>query len=232
MLKLIVYPSSFGEPSASPFCVKAMCLLKLAGLDHEVHETRDPRKAPKGKLPVLEDNGAVIADSDQIRNHLERKAGIDFDRGLGAEQRATARAVIRMLEEHVYFALVYDRWANDANWAHVKRAYFPGIPFPFHGIVTRFVRKQVLGQLHGQGMGRHSDAERAQRIKKDIEAVSALVGDKPFLFGDEPTAADVTAVTMLRAATATPVPTETTDLMRQDAGLMAYLERGREAFYP
>ena len=47
-------------------------------------------KAPKGKLPYIDDDGQKIADSTFIRRHLESKYGIDFDQGLSAEQRAIA----------------------------------------------------------------------------------------------------------------------------------------------
>lgn len=232
MLKLVVYPGAFAEPSASPFCVKALCLLKLSGLKHAVEETHDPRKAPKRKLPILLDGDKAIADSDQIRDHLEAAHGCDFDRGLTEEQRAVSRAVIRMMEEHLYFTLVCDRWGNDANWAHTKRVYFAHIGFPMNGLVTRMVRKQALGALDGQGMGRHSDAERFARVKKDIDSVATLLGDKPFLFGEQPSAADVSAVTMLAAGAVAPVPTETSAYIAGHPVLSAYIERGRKAFYP
>lgn len=31
MLNLITFPATFGEPSSSPFCVKAMILLQMSG---------------------------------------------------------------------------------------------------------------------------------------------------------------------------------------------------------
>lgn len=63
-------------------------------------------------------------------------------------------------------------------------------------------------------------------------SVRTILGDKPFLFGDRPTAADYTAVPMLRASIVTPVPTLLSDFIRQDAAVMAYLERGRAVLYP
>ncbi|MEO1101781.1 MAG: glutathione S-transferase family protein [Pseudomonadota bacterium] len=232
MNTLVIYPAVFGEPSASPFCVKALCMLKAAGIDYEVEETADPRKAPKSKLPVLQTDEEIIADSDQIRSYLERKTGVDFDEGLSNTDRATSRAVIRMVEEHIYFAIVCDRWGNDENWAHVKQAFFSEIPFPVRGLITGQVRKQALASLNGQGMGRHSDAERFERVQKDIVAIRSLVGDTPFLFGEEPTAADMSVVAMLSAVVATPVETDTSRFVRNDNALSDYMKRGRERLYP
>lgn len=232
MNTLVIYPAVFGEPSASPFCVKALCMLEAAGIDYEVEETADPRKTPKSKLPVLKTDDDIIADSDQIRDYLERKTGVDFDQGLSRTDRATSRAVIRMVEEHVYFALVCDRWGNDENWAHVKQAFFSEIPFPVRGLISGQVRKQALANLDGQGMGRHSEAERFDRVQKDIAAIRDLIDDKPFLFGDHPTAADMSVVAMLSAVLATPVETDISRSVRNDSALAAYMKRGRERLYP
>lgn len=78
MLKLITFPVAFGEPSASPFCVKAMCLLQFSGVNWTPKFTSDPRKIPNGKLPILINGGKTIADSDGIRAHLEKAFKTDF----------------------------------------------------------------------------------------------------------------------------------------------------------
>ena len=79
MIRLTLFPSAFGEPSASPFCMKSYCMMKAAGLPFEVIETNDPRKSPKGKLPFIESETEQIADSEQIRGFIETVADIDFD---------------------------------------------------------------------------------------------------------------------------------------------------------
>ncbi|MCW9034914.1 MAG: glutathione S-transferase family protein [Rhodospirillales bacterium] len=231
-MKLITYPGSFGEPSASPFCVKAMCLLEMTKQPWAPKYVHDPRKAPKAKFPVLKDEEQTIADSDHIRDYLENKYNVDFDEGLSTEQRAMSRAVIRMVEEHLYFALVCDRWINDDNWAKIKIAFFGHIPFPINPIVTRLVRKQAIQQFKAQGMGRHTPEERFDRAKKDVTAIVGILNGKPFLFGDTATAADASVIPMLRAITITPVATDLTNLAKQNEKLLAYIERGREAIYP
>lgn len=232
MITLTIYPESFGEPSASPFCTKALCMLKATGLEFQIDETPDPRKAPKKKLPVIQHDGHEIPDSEQIREHIEAAADYDFNDGLSDEQRGIARAVTRMLEEHFYFAVVADRWANDANWEHVKAAFFSDIPAIIRPIITRSVRKQALGQLNGHGMGRHSEEERFDRARRDVISVRTILGDKPFLFGDTPSAADYTAVPMLRASIVTPVPTLLSTFIQEDAKIMEYLKRGKAVLYP
>lgn len=232
MIKLTVYPAAFGEPSASPFCMKAICMLRAADLPFEVLETGDPRKAPKGKLPVIEVDGKSIADSEQIRAYIEAQADLDFDDGLSEYDRAVSRAVIRMVEEHLYFAIVADRWGEDDNWQHVRAAFFSDIPWLMRGLVTRIVRKQAMQQLHGQGIGRHSREERFDRVRRDIVTIKAILGDTPCLFGDTPSAADYSVVPMLRAALVTPVQKPLGQFISNDPVLMAYVDRVMAQCYP
>lgn len=232
MIKLTIYPSSFEEPTASPFCMKAMCMLHAAGLPYEIIETGDPRNAPKQKLPFIEADGRSIPDSEQIRAFIETAADMDFDEGLSERERGVSRAVIRMVEEHVYFAIVADRWGEDDNWEHVKAAFFSDIPAFIRGFVTGRIRKQALAQLDGQGMGRHSREERFDRVRRDIIAIREILGDKPFLFGDRPTAADYSVVPMLRASLVTPEPKPLSEFIRNDSILMKYVTKSTDTFYP
>lgn len=232
MIKLTVYPASFEEPTASPFCMKSICMLHAAGLPYKIVETGDPRGAPKQKLPFIEVDSQLIPDSEQIRGFIETVADLDFDEGLSERERGISRAIIRMVEEHVYFAIVADRWGEDDNWEHVRRAFFSDIPAIIRGFVTRQIRKQALAQLDGQGIGRHSPDERFDRVRRDIIAVREVLGDKPFLFGETPTAADYSVVPMLRASIVTPVTKPLSAFIKNDQTLMAYVTRGTDTLYP
>jgi len=232
MIKLTIYPAAFGEPTASPFCMKVLCMLKAADLPFEVIDTADPRKAPKGKLPFIEIDGRVIADSEQIRTCVEEVGKVDFDDGLSERERAISMAVIRMVEEHVYFAIVADRWGEDDNWEYVRKAFFSDVPVLLRSMVTRMVRKQALGQLRGQGMGRHSREERFDRVRRDIIAIRELLGDQAFLFGERPTAADYSVVPMLRALIVTPIEKPLGRFVKNDPKIMAYVTRVTDKCYP
>ena len=231
MMRLIVFPPAFGAPSASPFSTKAMCLLKMAGVEYD-SILGDPRKSPKGKLPVLLDDDLIIADSDAIREHLEKTLPYDFDEGLSAQDRAVSRAFIRMVEEHLYFVGVSYRWMNDENWEHVKAEFFDVIPAVVRGFVTKQIRKGVKTQLYGQGMGRHSFEEQLQRADADLSAIATQIGKQKFMFGDKPTAADASVAPMLDATVGSPADTALRRRLLGDKALMDYLERARTAIFP
>ena len=191
MITLYTFGPYFGLPDGSPFVIKVMLLLKFAGLEYR-EDRGGYGKAPKGKLPYINDGGLSVADSTFVRFHIEKKYGFDFDAGLAPEQRAVAWAAEKMCEEHLYFALLATRWCNDANFAKGPAQFFKAVPMPFRPIVQRLVRRKVTKMLKLQGFGRHSQGEQAELATADINAFAALIGDKAFLMGEKPCGADAT----------------------------------------
>src|SRR5215510_7319377 len=84
MITLYNFGPAFGLPDPSPFVTKAEVLLKMANVPYRTDGTGF-RKAPKGKVPYIDDDGEIIPDSTFIRWHLEKKYGVDFDRGFSPE---------------------------------------------------------------------------------------------------------------------------------------------------
>lgn len=223
MITLLTFAPAFGQPAASPFCVKAMMLLNMAGQEWTPEIYADPRKMPYGKLPAIRVNGEFIADSDNIRAWLEGQ-GADFDQGLTLAETAYSRALIRMAEEHLYFHVVYDRWADDAVWPVTRDTYFGMIPRPIRGFVTGKIRKPAVVSLHRMGIGRFNPKERLARAEPDLRAITDLLTG-PFLFGDKPTAADACVAPQLAGMMATPVATLLGDRVRGDRVLVDYVAR-------
>ncbi|MGB0411998.1 MAG: glutathione S-transferase family protein [Pikeienuella sp.] len=232
MYILHAYSPAFSEPSASPFVLKAMCLLQMSGAAWCPKFSTDPRKAPKAKFPVLQDGEAMIPDSSQIAAWLEDKLQFDFNAGLDDDARAVGHAFQRMAEEHLYFALVQDRWARDDCWAIIREKYFGFLPWPLRVFVPGLVRKSALKDLNGQGMGRHSFKEATARAALDIRAIRVQLVDKAFLMGAGPTLTDASVAPMLGAIADGPIDTPLRRLVRDAPDLMGYLERVRGAIYP
>ncbi|UWR22395.1 glutathione S-transferase family protein [Sulfitobacter sp. S190] len=228
MLTLLTFGPAFGEISASPFSIKAIWLLNLSGQPWQRRVLTDPRKMPKGKLPALEVDGGIIADSDDIRGYLESQ-GHDFETGLSDLDKANARAFIRMAEEHMYFHQVLDRWGNDAIWAVIREQFFADVPRPLRGLVSGSLRKKLLRGMHVQGLGRLSAAERLARVEPDLTAIAARLWQGKFLFGDRPSAADTSVGAMLCCMMSAPVQTPLSRRIADDPVLGAYAQRCRDA---
>ncbi|WP_254796819.1 glutathione S-transferase family protein [Sulfitobacter albidus] len=183
---------------------------------------------PFGKLPAIEVDGKIIADSDNIHRWLEAQ-GHDFDTGLSDLDRANARAFIRMAEEHMYFHQVLDRWGDEANWAVVRHEYFAFLPPVLRTLVPNKLRRDLMRTMNGQGLGRLAPAERLERIEPDLKAITARLKASPFLFGDVPSAADASVGAMIGAIAAAPKPTQLSRRVADDGLLSAYAARCAQA---
>ena len=231
MLTLITFPGSFGAPSHSPFCVKAMCLLQLAGLEWQPEYLNDPRAMPLSRLPVLRDGETLIPDSAQIQAYLESN-GTDFHQGLSDQDKARAHALVQMSETGLYNILVHDRWLVDENWEHTRKAFFDVIPRLVRGPLTRKFRKNVRVKLMAQGTAQFSEPERLDQMKRDLNALTVQLADRPFLFSDTPTAADAAIAPVLDMILNLPAETGARELLREWGALPAYVQRVRAQVYP
>jgi glutathione S-transferase len=231
MITLFTFGPMFGLPDPSPFVVKSLVHLKMSGLPFEVNN-KGFNKAPKGKLPYLNDNGTVIADSSFIYRHLETKHGIDLDKGLTAEQRATGWALEKMCEDHLYWCIVDARWMVDANFNKGPRNFFNAAPAPIRPLIIAKIHRDTKRTMHGHGMGRHARADIETLAARDLDAISGILGDKPFLFGDEPHASDASVfgsvASVLCPLFETPIRTHA----ESRANLVAYAQRCLELWFP
>jgi glutathione S-transferase len=210
--------------------MKAEMLLKLAGLPYRT-DTGGFKKAPKGKLPYIQDAGVVVPDSTFIRWHLEKQHGIDFDHALTPTERAVAWSVERLLEDHLYWAAVNERWCDDDNFAKGPARFFRSIPWLLRGFIVRMVRRKIASNLKGHGLGRHSQQEIAALAAKGIEAIATILGDKPYLMGAQPCGADATMFAFT-AGLLCPLNPRLRAVAVTHPNLVAYSERMMRQYYP
>jgi glutathione S-transferase len=230
MITLYTFGPAFGLPDPSPFVAKADVLLKMAALPYRT-DTGGFNKAPKGKLPYLDDDGQRIADSTFIRWHIEKKYGFDFDRGLTPEQRAIAWAFEKMAEDHLYWALVDARWTSDANFYKGPAQFFQKIPAPARPVVIALVRRQLRKTMRAHGMGRHSSAEIVALGTRSIDSIADFLGTKPFFMGPEPTGIDATIYAFVAGMLCPVFETPIRTAAERHPNLKDYVARMTARFY-
>jgi glutathione S-transferase len=94
-----------------------------------------------------------------------------------------------MCEEHLYLALLAERWLDDANFVKGPAQIFKAVPMPLRPVVQSLVRRKFAKTLKLQGFGR-TPTERDELAIADINALATLIGDKAFLLGEKPCGAD------------------------------------------
>ena len=231
MITLYTFGPAFGLPDPSPFVTKGLVLMKMSGLPFEV-KTGGLSKAPKGKLPYLDDGGKLIGDTTFMLMHLADKHGVDLDKGLTPEQRGVGWAFEKMCDEHLYWALIDSRWMIDANFNKGPINFFNAVPALVRPLVIAKVRRDMKRSLYGHGMGRHTRDEIITLAKRDLDAISAQLGDKPFLFGTDPHAADAATFAFVNGCATPFFDSPINDYARSVPNLAAYAQRGMARWFP
>jgi len=171
----------------------------------------------------------VVCVAYFIRRDLETKYNIDYSGGYDAGRLALAWAIERMLEEHLYFLSVYERWLVDENFEKGPRQFFNMAPAPIRPILRVVIRGKVRKMLKAQGLGRHTAAE---RLEGDVDSVVTLLGNNTYLLGDKICGADASVFGSLYSASSSFFKTELGAYIRSQPKIMAYLERMRTRFFP
>jgi glutathione S-transferase len=234
MLTLYKCIPAWGLPDISPFCFKLETYLRMAGIPY-TPAVGDARKAPKKKVPFIEHDGRTVADSTAIIAYLKEVFGDPLDGHLGARERALAEALRAMLEEHLYFVVLYQRWIEDEGWAKYRPVFAEyarniGVPGLLMPIALASVRRQCVAAIRGQGTGRHSPAEVVAVGKRLFGAVSELLGDKPYVFGDRASSIDATTYAFTASVLMAPFESALKEYGLSLGNLAAYCERMKAAY--
>lgn len=231
MITLYQFPPVWGLPNGSPFCMKVETWLRMAGLPYESRYVVNPAKAPKGKLPYINDGGMVVADSGFIIDYLKKAHGDKLDGALDSRQRATAHLIRRTLEESLYWSVLYDRWVVDENWAITGPAYFSALPRVIRRLVMRIARRAGIRQAHAQGIGRHTREEVYAIGSADLAALAGQLGSSDYFLGSQPTSIDASAYAFIANLLWTPIDSPLTRATKGHANLVAYAERMKARYF-
>lgn len=233
MSELVVHqlPGAWGLPSISPFCLKLDLYLRMADIPFRTVVDATPFRGPKGKLPWIEHDGRKIGDSGFVIEYLETCFGCDLNAGLSAAERGVSLSVRRLIEENLYWVMVYDRWMVDENWRTFRDVVLGGVPAPIRGLVAFLARRGVRSQLRGHGIGLHSRPEIHAIGQRDMGALADLLGDKPFLLGARPAEIDAIAYGLLPNIMHVPIASPVKEEALKRANLVAYVERLRQRYF-
>ena len=233
MIELYQFPPMWGLPNFSPFCLKLETWLRMAKLPYQAPKCGIPLgKAPKHKLPYIVDRGQSIGDSSLIIDYLKATYGDTLDNGLSPQQQAVSLAFQRLIEENLYWPVLYSRWLDPRNRQIIARKVFARLPPLIRDLVPLLVRRKMRRDMLGQGIGRHSAAEIYAIGCRDLDAVALFLDDKPFFWGETPTSIDAVVfgfiANLLWAPIANPIKAHAASYPQLDA----YCRRMWARYYP
>ena len=221
----------FGLPELSPFVTKTEAQLKMLGLPY-VKEIARPNQSPKGQIPFIDDDGTRVADSHFIREHLEEKLGKDLDAHLDDRQRAEAWAIERMVDDHLAQGLRYMRWLVPENFAKGPAHFVDGAPEEVRPKLREDLQSRMRDTLRAVGVARHSLDEVTALGERSLSALSVLLGDKPYLFGEKAAGVDATAFAVLSGILTPFFESPLREKALSHANLVAYTARMMKELFP
>jgi glutathione S-transferase len=233
MIKLFQFAPAFDLPNASPFCLKLETYLRMTSQQFEipVASMSDVTKAPKGKMPYIEDNGKTIADSSIIIDYLKTTYGDTLDGWMTDQETAVALAFQRMIEENLYWTVVHSRWIAAEGWHKTKVEFFRTLPAPLKLFVPALSRRGLMKSMKGHGMGRHSESEIYEIGKKDVTAIAVFLGNKAYFMGDRPSSIDATVFGFIANLVVAPVESALKEHALKYPPLLAYCERMKARYF-
>ena len=228
MITLFQYSRAWGLLNPSPFCMKVEVYLKLNQLEYKTQVVSNPSKAPKGKLPYISDKGKVVCDSSLILQYLNSEYHLNLDDHLTDQQKCHSYVLSKMIEEHLYWTLVYSRWIDEENWSITKQEFFTFLPTLLRKFVPKLIRKSVVKQLYSQGMGRHSKDEIYQMGVEDIIAIEVLLGNSKYFYNERVSTIDIICYAFLTSFLWTPINSPIKNYIEQSHSLTSFCINMRE----
>lgn len=227
MLEIHVMPRG-GWPllNPSPFCMKVAVYARLAQIPHRLTETLALGRAPKGKLPFIVHDGVRLGDSEHILAHLAARHPL---LSVNPRPESAGHAIRRMLEESLYFSLVYLRWDSEEGWRRAEPLFFGHLSRPLRLIVPSLARRTVRKMLRAQGTGRHTPNEVLDKARADLDALGAYLAESPYAGGDSPSALDASAYAFVANVLDDPRGMPLSAHAAADPHLVAYAARMKEA---
>jgi glutathione S-transferase len=232
-IRLCAFSSGWGIPfeTAAPFPLKLATWMKMAEIPFVFVEANDPSKGPTGKSPWIEYADVRMGDSTLIIEHLAKRFQVDLDGHLSKSDRAQAVCVQRMLEEHYHQCFEHQLFFGQGGSERLQ-SFAQLLPIPLRWIVPPVMKRAFQKQLYARGMGRHAEDVIIEQGKSDLDALSQMLGDADYFFGDTPSSIDACIFGFLGVSVYVEGDNPLFHHAASYDNLMRYCERMRARYFP
>lgn len=212
----------FDGINASPFCAKLELFLTYYQIPFKI-EAALPMHGPYKKIPFVEYQGETLGDSELILQRIIKDFNIDL--GLTAPQLALGRAWQQLLEQHLYWVIVYSRWVPEDSWIKLEAAFFSGLKWPLRPMIAKQSRKLAKKNLYSQGIGRFSLEQVLQTGRADLKALNDHLAVNQYICGETFSYFDLIAYATIKNINSQQMKTALTSVIQEFQPLLAYQQR-------
>lgn len=228
--KIILYqfPRPTMVANLSFFCMKVETFLRITSIPYTVETILNPAKAPKGKLPYIVHHEQIIPDSSLIIKYLKSNFFLTIDDDLDPKQLAIGHAVKIVLEERLRWCIVYSRRLDERYALKFSKIFREFVPIPLKIVFPLLVarsKKRISTTLNSNGIGTFSPEEIYTFGKQDLDALTTILDDKPYLLGNKPSSYDAIAYAFLANLIDVPLECPLNTYARDRQTLLDYCQR-------
>lgn len=232
---------AWGLTTVSPFTLEVEAYLRWRGIAYVLHYA-NPMQMPKGKLPALRVGASELwTDSRLIVERLERiresttepvraeRPPLDILRT--AAEVAGHYATCRLAKDSLFWWAQYFRWKDRQSAKATAAAFAPHIPAGRRPFVLMGLKKRMRADLWAQGAGRLDADEAFELAKRDVRALSGVLGAGPYFGGASPGTVDAAVWGQLEAVVGAGVDTPLKAYIQSRTELAAYTRRVRDELH-
>lgn len=171
---LYQFPRAYNTPSLSPFAMKLETWLRAAGIKYQNQFSM--QRGGKGLIPFIKLNETFVDDSQRCIEYLSQIFEADLNAHLTKEERAISHLVIKLTDDSLLWSMACFRFMHNPNGA--RDNMLPLLAYwNFAYRVGNSAKAARYGLLSKQ--------ELFDNVKKDLDSLETLIGEKKFLFSNE-----------------------------------------------
>ena len=184
-------------PNIVPNELMLESFLKLHGIPYENINHNSRISLKKIKMPYIELDGEELTEVDLIMKMAE-KFEKNMSENLSMEQMNIEHAMMKMVENHLYWAIMDWRTETMDNTIKAYNINLTNyldskLPPP---LLTLHFKMNVIKKMQKKTKSQaHHDLETA--AKNDMKVLSEMLGEKVFMFGEEPSMLDLIVFSVL-----------------------------------
>jgi glutathione S-transferase len=189
----------------SPFCDKIRRALNWKRIPYRIREvslleatTRFKKLSPIGKVPVLEVDGRVLADSTDIAYFLEERWPDPPLLPRDPAERALCHFLEDWADESLYYYEMRLRFTFPKNRARWTKALLEHDGALMRAMGAPIVASSIRKQCKAQGIGRKPEGMVLRDVDRHLAALAAWLAGKSWLVGSALSLADLAAFAQLR----------------------------------
>ncbi|VDM17036.1 unnamed protein product [Hydatigera taeniaeformis] len=200
-MDLYVWPCSEGIESFDSDCLVVITYLRLGGCLINLNSCRDCDKSDFHNIPLLVHGSNTVTTVSKIINYL-RKENYGLEYELSDEELARLESLVTSVERRVTPACRWLIWADSNVYRSYTSAfyrsnlsYLQGLWYPRRWRdklveAAEFSQLALCTNRDAKGRRRNVEMTLYEGAIRCLTALSYILGDKQFFFGDKPSAID------------------------------------------